>query len=218
MNKEGVIDDYYIKTATPIISTSIISPSAGSEFLYYTPSRSQTTNIRYTKDKDNYYTERKSLVVIDDLNKGKPYIEPVRSRVPVRDNIVERYRDRSRDPSRGRRNGGTHTKRKRDDDIYGKPSRSLGEDERSSSENARIKEELDAKARMQKPLSNAPQADTITKEEIARAKQHALDNLIMVDENYKKEKAILATLERENMQRMTKEERSAAKSIDIRTE
>jgi hypothetical protein len=216
MNKEGVIDDYYIKTATPIISTSIISPSAGSEFLYYTPSRSQTTNIRYTKDKDNY-TERKSLVVIDDLNKGKPYIEPVRSRVPVRGNIVERYRDRSRDPSRGRRNGGTHTKRKRDD-IYGNPSRSLGEDERSSSENAKIEERLDAKARMQKPLSKAPQADTIAYEEITRAKQHALDNLIMVDKNYKNEQERIATLERENMQRMTKEERAAAKSIDIKTE
>jgi hypothetical protein len=183
MDKGGVIDDYYIKTATPIITTSIISPSAGSEFLYYIASRSQKTNIRYTEDS---YTERKSLVDNDDLNKGKPYIEPVRERTPVRGNIVERYRDRSREPSRGRRNGGTHLKRKRDEEPLYKSS--LGEDERSSSENSRINKKLDAEARMQKPLSKAPQADNLTKEKIARAKQYALDNLRKVEENYKKKR------------------------------
>jgi hypothetical protein len=218
LDKWGIIYDYYIKTATPIISISTISPSAGSEFLYYTPSRSQKTNIRYTETEDSYtgYTERKSLVDNDDLNKGKPYIEPVRSRTPVRGNLVERYRDRSRDPSRGRRNGGTHTKRKRNDEpLYNSP---LGEDERSSSENARIIEGLDAKARMQKPLSKAPQADNLTKEEIAIAKQYALDNLINVEKNYKKEKDRNATLEREYMMRMTKKEGAVPKRKDIKTE
>jgi len=216
MDKGGVIDDYYIKTATPIITTSIISPSAGSEFLYYIASLSQKTNIRYTEDS---YTERKSLVDNDDLNKGKPYIEPVRSRTPVRGNIVERYRDRSRGPSRDRRNGGTHLKRKREGDedpvLYKYP---LGEDERSSSENARIKKNLDAEARMHKTLSKATQAVNLTKEEIAKAKQSALDNLRMVDENYKKEQERNATLERENMRRMTKEEREAATRKDIKTQ
>jgi hypothetical protein len=215
MDKGGVIDDYYIKTATPIITTSIISPSAGSEFLYYTPSRSQKTNIRYTKDS---YTERKSLVDNDDLNKGKPYIEPVRSRTPVRGNLVERYRDRSRDPSRGRRNGGTHTKRKREgyeEPLYKSP---LGEDERSSSENARIKEELDAKAKMQKPLSKAPQAVNLTKEEIIKAYQDAIDNLKMIDKNRIEEQKKDATLEREKMRGMTQKERAAATRKDIQTE
>jgi hypothetical protein len=215
MDKGGVIDDYYIKTATPIITTSIISPSAGSEFLYYTPSRSQKTNIRYTKDS---YTERKSLVDNDDLNKGKPYIEPVRSRTPVRGNLVERYRDRSRDPSRGRRNGGTHTKRKREgyeEPLYKSP---LGEDERSSSENARIKEELDAKAKMQKPLSKAPQAVNLTKEEKIKAYQDAIDNLKMIDKNRIEEQKKDATLEREKMRRMTQKERAAATRKDIQTE
>jgi hypothetical protein len=215
MDKGGVIDDYYIKNATPIITTSIIRPSAGSEFLYYTPSRSQKTNIRYTKDS---YTERKSLVVNDDLNKGIPYIERVRSRTPVRGNLVERYRDRSRDPSRGRRNGGTHSKRKRE--IYEEPlyKSPLGEDERSSSENARIKEELDAKAKMQKPLSKAPQAVNLTKEEIIKAYQDAIDNLKMIDKNRIEEQKKDATLEREKMRRMTKEERAAATRKDIQTE
>jgi hypothetical protein len=67
MDNGGKIDNKYLETATSLITSTIIRPSDYGHLLYI-PSQTQTTNIRYTK---NSRDERKSLIDLDDLNKGK---------------------------------------------------------------------------------------------------------------------------------------------------
>jgi hypothetical protein len=63
----GRIDNEYLETATSLISSTIIRPSDYG-YLPYKPSQTQKPNIRYTK---NSRDERKSLIDLDDLKKGK---------------------------------------------------------------------------------------------------------------------------------------------------
>jgi hypothetical protein len=67
MDNGGIINNKYLETATSLIRSTIIRPSDYGHLLYK-PSQTQTTNIRYTK---NSRDERKSLIDLDDLNKGK---------------------------------------------------------------------------------------------------------------------------------------------------
>jgi len=93
MHTGGVIDNEYLQTTTSRITSTIIS-SSDYGYLRYIPSRSQITNIKYTKDS---YDERKSLVDLDDLKKGKDI-----SRGHIRERSRDRHyrghiRERSRD-------------------------------------------------------------------------------------------------------------------------
>ena len=89
--------------------------------------------------------------------------------------------------NRNKHAGGTHTKRKRGINLNGSPYLSPPdrEDERRSSENKRLKQELDDKARQNNYLTTAPQANIITKEEIAKAKQYATDNYKKIMTEYR---------------------------------
>ena len=94
MHTGGVIDNEYLQTTTSRITSTIIS-SSDYGYLRYIPSRSQITNIKYTKDS---YDERKSLVDLDDLKKGKYISRHASARVvPVRGHIRERSQDRDDD-------------------------------------------------------------------------------------------------------------------------
>jgi hypothetical protein len=174
MDKWGVIDNEYLKTATSKISSTIIS-SSNNGHLRYIPSRSQKTNIKYTKDS---YDERKSLIDLDDLKKGKD----ISRHVPVRGHIRERSRDRHyRDHIRER-------SRDRYDDVR---RRSVGGVKRKNN-SSDINGNYDADdQRTGEPVTvakygtTAHQASIITKEEIAKAKQDAADNYKKIMTEYR---------------------------------
>jgi hypothetical protein len=249
MDNGGIINNKYLETATSLITSNIIRPSDYGHLLYK-PSQTQTTNIRYTK---NSRDERKSLIDLDDLNKGKlisgrsvvrsrsadprgrvevPLHRPsvrVRSvdaptyRPPVRrEGDTRDGRGHFAEPPRGRtgrdgrhpdlvtgyRRGGMPMKRRNtnwDSNEYNFDT--TFDDERTG-----------APVIVPKYGNVAPQANIITKEEAARARQDANDNLIKVQENYKKERERIATLEREETQRMRKKTKAASSREDIKTE
>lgn len=99
--------------------------------------------------------------------------------------------------------GGTH-KRKRGINSNNSPYLSLTdrEDERSSSENKRLKQVLDDKAGQNNYLATAPPANIISKEEMKQSRLDAEAKLRKRDQEWILEKARRATLEREEMQRM----------------
>ena len=123
-------------------------------------------------------------------------------------------RGHSAEPPRGRtgyRRGGANskninkhaggTKRKKGKNSNGYPYLSPPdrEDERSSSENKRLKQALYDNARQNNYLTTAPQANIITKEEMKQARLDADAKLIEHDQEWILEKARRATLEREEM-------------------
>lgn len=181
MDKGGVIDNEYLKTATSKISSTIIS-SSGYGHLRYIPSRSQKTNIKYTKDS---YDERKSLIDLDDLKKGKD----ISRHVPVRGHIRERsrdrhYRDHIRERSRDRYDdvrrrsvGGVKRKNSDEHDYEG----SYSDEHDYDADNQRT----GTYVKVAKYGTTAPQANIITKEEIAKAKQDATDNYNKIMTEYK---------------------------------
>jgi len=251
MDNGGIINNKYLETATSLIRSTIIRPSDYGHLLYK-PSQTQTTNIRYTK---NSRDERKSLIDLDDLNKGKlisgrsvvrsrsadprgrvevPLHRPsvrVRSvdaptyRPPVRSEGYPRDgRGHFAEPPRGRtgrdgwdgrypvartgyRRGGMPMKRRNTNwDSNEDDFDTTFDDERTG-----------APVIVPKYGNVAPQANIITKEEAARARQDANENLKKVQENYKKERERIATLEREETQRMRKKTKAASSREDIKT-
>ena len=185
MDKGGVIDNEYLKTTTSRITSTIIR-SSDYGHLRYKPSRSQKTNIKYTKDS---YDERKSLIDLDDLKKGKDISRGhIRERSRdrhYRGHIRERSRDRYDDIRRRSVGGVNGVKRSYEGDYDADNHQQTGKS-----------------VKVAKYGTTAPQASKITKEELAKARQDAIDNLKRVKQNYIAEKARRATLEREEMQRM----------------
>ena len=185
MHTGGVIDNEYLQTTTSRITSTIIS-SSDYGYLRYIPSRSQITNIKYTKDS---YDERKSLVDLDDLKKGKDISRGhIRERSRdrhYRGHIRERSRDRYDDIRRRSVGGVNGVKRSYEGDYDADNHQQTGKS-----------------VKVAKYGTTAPQAKIISKEELAKARQYAIDNLKRVKQNYIAEKARMATLEREEMQKM----------------
>ena len=197
MHTGGVIDNEYLQTTTSRITSTIIS-SSDYGYLRYIPSRSQITNIKYTKDS---YNERKSLVDLDDLKKGKDISRGhIRERSRdrhYRGHIRERSRDRYDDVRR--RVGGVKRKNSDERDYQHHNSNEYYYYNNSDEHDYDADKNRSGRSVVAKYGTTAPQANIITKEEIAKARQDALYNLERIRQNSIAEKARIATLEREKM-------------------
>ena len=169
MDKGGVIDNEYLKTTTSRITSTIIR-SSGYGHLRYIPSRSQKTNIKYTKDS---YDERKSLIDLDDLKKGKDI-----SRGHIRERSRDRhYRGHIRERSRDRYDD---IRRRSVGGVNG-VKRSYEGDDNYDADNNRSGKSV----KVAKYGTTAPQASKITKEELAKARQDAIDNYNKIMTEYR---------------------------------
>jgi len=198
MDKGGVIDNKYLETATSKISSTIIS-SSNNGHLRYIPSQTQTTNIRYTK---NSRDERKSLIDLDDLKKGKLISgrSSVRSRsadprgsvdAPTyrpserREGDPRDGRGHSAEPPRGRTGRDGRDERDGRHPVARTGYRSGGmvfpsmPTPTPTPTPTFIK--IDRRTNRHEPYKRAPQAINLTNEEIEAARKNAYGNLKNVD-------------------------------------